>query len=171
MLPKVATPKSPNACRNWLRDIEMSDQHESFSVIAALELLRRADEPYGHPKNWLKRRRLAVVAACCKDRPPLIEVMETNPPCVLVGGAAHGSTAAERKPWQGVGRRGEGYAWLSTFERMAGTNIRYWTWCEHHRWYVSAAPAPKAVAGEAIWIPLDHVVTKRGRHVVPLADR
>ena len=146
----------------------MSD--ESMSVVAALELLRRADQPYGYPKNWVEQRRLAVVAECCKDRPPLIEVMNTDPPCVIVGTAEHAEPSAERKAWQGVGRGGEGFAWLSTFEAMAGTNLRYWLWCEDHRWYVSAAPAPRSVAGGAIWIPLDDVLTKRGRHVVALAD-
>jgi hypothetical protein len=99
-----------------------------------------------------------------------MEVMETDPPCVIVRGAEYAEPSTERKPWQGGGRGGETFAWLSTFEALAGTNIRYWLWCRDHRWYVSEAAAPRSVAGGAIWIPLDDVLTKRGRHVVALAD-
>jgi hypothetical protein len=131
----------------------MSD--DSTLAIVALEQLRQADRAYGYPKNWVQRRRLAVVAQCCPNRAPLLEVMETEPPCVVVRGVKYGKAADDRKPWQGAGRGAESFGWLSTFEGMAGTNINYWLWCEHRRWYVSAAGAPSAVVDGAIWIPLD----------------
>ena len=94
----------------------------------------------------------------------------SDPPCVIVRGAEYAEPSTERERWQGVGRGGETFAWLSTFEALAGTNIRYWLWCRDHRWYVSEAAAPRSVAGGAIWIPLGDVLTKRGRYVVALAD-
>jgi hypothetical protein len=154
----------------------MSEPDELSRMAVRLEMLRRS----GEHGAWAKLRRLAIVALCCKEDDPLIEVMDTDPPCVFVAQAAISEKAITefvddepREPWQGVGRDrgGRGLVWLSTFERMAGTNIRKWVWCRHHRWYISSAPARKSVVGNAIWIPLDDVLTKQGRRVMSVPDK
>lgn len=134
----------------------MSDTDAQLAVLAQLERLRQADKPYGRPKNWLKARRLVIVAACCQ-RSSLIEVMDTDPPCVLVGQVMVGSVKAdaERKPWAGVRRGDQGFVWLSTFERMAEERSKQMVPCRHRRW----------------WIPANDVVTLRGRHTLPLSDK
>lgn len=149
--------------------------NDGLSAMAGqLETLRAC----GDHRAWDALRRLTVVAECC-TRSPLLEVMGTDPPCVCLGQATVSERAATtfagdgpRARWQGVGRArgGQGLVWLSTFEQMAGTNLRQWVWCRHRRWYVSETAAPKAVTGGAIWIPLGVVLTKKGRHVATVAD-
>jgi hypothetical protein len=84
----------------------MSGQDDEYlPVLAALERLRRDDAAlYGRP-NWHKMRRLVIVAECCKEE-PLIEAMNTDPPCVLVGQITYGRADPDRKPWWGA-RRGD----------------------------------------------------------------
>lgn len=150
-------------------------------AMIELEKLRQADANLhgrGRP-NWEAKRRLVIYAECCR-RWPLIEVMETSPPYVLIPQARVSKKAiadaddpakrAERKAWQGVGRaRGsQGWVRLSTFEQMAGTNLTQWIWCHHRQWYIQETEAPNVVVGNAVWIPLDTVLTKRGRHVVSI---
>lgn len=147
---------------------------ELQTILAQLELLRRADDNLfgrGRP-NWEAQRRLAIHAECCTNRGvPLIEVMNTEPRCVLVTQAAVGKSKQDnfgddRQIWQGIGYGGQGFAWQSTFEAMAGTNLQYHLWCRHQRWYVSAAPGSLAVSGRAVWIPLDDVLHKRGHTTI-----
>ncbi|BBX63030.1 hypothetical protein MSAS_22040 [Mycobacterium saskatchewanense] len=130
----------------------MSDPNGYLPVLAALERLR------GDHEAWAKLRRLAIVAPCCKDRRPMIEVMQTDPPCVLVGQLSYGHTDlsdADRKPWAGARAYEEqGAVWLTAFEQMAERGLPQFVWCRHRRWAVSASD----------------VVTRRGQHVLPLPD-
>ncbi|HYB39187.1 MAG TPA: hypothetical protein VEF72_28005 [Mycobacterium sp.] len=106
-------------------------------VMVELERLRNADANlYGQGRpHWEAKRRLVIVAACCDDREPLVEVMNTDPPCVLVGQVVVSGAAVikfvegePRRPWQGIGRaRGsdsQGPVWLSTFERQTHPQFR-----------------------------------------------
>jgi hypothetical protein len=144
-------------------------------MAVQLATLRRLG---GH-EAWAKLRRLAIVAPCCKEE-SLIEVMDTEPRCVLLPPVAVSQNAMTRltdgEPrgrWQGFGRGGgpPGIVWLFTFEQMAKTNLKQWLWCRHHRFYISAAPVPKPLADAAVWIPLDDVLTGRGRHILSLTDK
>jgi hypothetical protein len=162
----------------------MSDDYSR--VLGPLELLRRS----GNRALWAKVRRVAINASCCTEVGPLIEVMETDPPCVLVSRPVVSASAVtdfiKGKPrvqfnddgeveglWRGFGRdqSGPGIVWLSALEQMAGTNLRQQLWCEHHRFYVSSSRAPKAVERGAIWVPLNDVLTRRGIYVVSVPDK
>lgn len=141
-----------------------SQPEELRRVLLELERLRHADVALRGRPNWLKARRLAIFAECCKDREPLIEVMNTDPPCVLVGQVTYSEDAitkfdegSERERWQGAGRaRGsQGFVWLSTFERMAERGVGQWVWCRHRRG----------------WIAARDVVTQRGRRIITLTDK
>ena len=129
----------------------MSDEYSR--VLAQLEMLRRS----GDRGMWAALRRLAIIAPCCKDRRPLLEVMDTDPPVVLVGQVTYGEVNPddpERKPWSAAQRGGQGIVWLAAFERMAERNAKQYVWCRHRRWPVPAAD----------------VVQLRGRHVLPGLD-
>ena len=81
----------------------MSD--ESLAVIAALELLRRADQPLRLPE--LGRAATSGGGSRMLRQPgTAMEVMETDPPCVIVRGAEYAEPSTERTRWQGVGRGG-----------------------------------------------------------------
>ena len=118
-------------------------------VLIQLQLLRNADAPLRRGPNWLSARRLAVYARCCQDREPLVEVMNTDPACVLLGQAAVGQSAiakfedvdTDRRRWQGVvdARGDQGIVWLSTFERMAECGGKQWLWCRDQRWWIDPA--------------------------------
>lgn len=134
-------------------------------VLIHLESLRNADATlHGERPNWLAERRLAVYANCCRDRMPLVEVMNTDPPCVLLAQASVSQSAVERSSednpdrprWQGIGqaRGNQGFLWLSTFEQMAKHGGKQWLWCRHQRWWMD----PKAV------------VSLRGEHFNVLRD-
>jgi hypothetical protein len=134
-------------------------------VLIQLEQLRNADANlYGRGRpNWEAARRLAITAECCQDRHPLVEVMNTDPPCVLVGQVTVSESAVTkfvndepRGQWQGVGRAraAEGLVWLSTFERMAATGGKQLVPCRHRKG----------------WLAARDVVDQRGRHIATLAD-
>jgi hypothetical protein len=87
---------------------------------------------------------LAIFATCCQKRKPLIEVMETNPSCVVMRVMAkytsEASTAldegAERRTCQGATQaRGDlDVRWLSTCEPAATpTKVTQSVWCRHKR--------------------------------------
>lgn len=103
---------------------------------AALDSLR------GNHKLWAEARRLAIFAKCCKEE-PLIQVMDTTPPCVLLGQPDYTRTKsddAERKPWSGVRRgEGQGIVWLASFEQMAERGVPQYVWCQHRRWAIPAS--------------------------------
>jgi hypothetical protein len=132
---------------------EFAAQHEELQRImiqlTQLWIDRRA---------WAKLRRLVIFAPCCK-RSPLLEVMDTDPPSVLVWGQLDyghtDPTNPERKPWEGS-RRGKGFpppARLATFNERG---IKPYAWCHHQRWA----------------IPPDAVLSLRGRRdVTALADK
>jgi hypothetical protein len=131
---------------------EWHSQPEEWRVLIELEQLRRDH------RAWAMLRRLVIVAPCC-PRSPLIEVMDTDPPCVLVRQIAYGHVdpdAADRKVWSGARRGGQkGFVWLAAFERMAERGDKQFVWCHDRRWE----------------IPATDVVTLQGRHVVPLPDK
>jgi hypothetical protein len=119
-------------------------------VLIQLQLLRNADAAlHGERPNWLAARRLAIYAKCCQDREPLVQVMNTDPPCVLLGQVIYSEDALirfvdsdlDRSLWQGAGQaRGhEGIVWLSTFERMAERGGKQWLWCRCRRWWIDPA--------------------------------
>lgn len=129
-----------------------------LGALAQLEKLRRADEPYGRPVNWLKARRLAVFAECCADRDPLLAVMNTSPAVVLIGqakaapGAEPGS--GPRRRWQGMtqDRGGFDVRLLECYPHPSA--MVFHVWCRHRRWAV----------------PVDVVFTHTGRRVLPVTD-
>ncbi|WP_322859153.1 hypothetical protein U8D42_03970 [Mycobacterium europaeum] len=134
----------------------MNEAEQHLPVLAELERLDRADAAVDGRPNWMRVRRLAIFAPCCKEE-PLIEVMNTEPPCVLVRQVTYGATDpadTERKPWSGARRGDVGVVWLSTFERMAEQGPPQIVPCRHRRWRVSATD----------------VVNRRGRHVMSEAD-
>lgn len=115
------------------------------NALLQLERWRAADAALNDERpHWLANRRLAILAPCCVDRGPLVEVMDTEPPSVLVGQVSISEKAIEkftsrqeRAPWQGAGqaRDSEGFVWLSTFEQMAERpGPTYKLWCRHRRW-------------------------------------
>ncbi len=87
-----------------------------------------------------------------------MEVMDTDPPCVLIGQVYVGNSQAsgDRKQWAGVrGARGsQGFVWLSTFADMADARSKQMVPCHHRRW----------------WIQSVDVVTLRGRHTLTPPD-
>lgn len=143
----------------------MNEAEQHLHVLAELQKLDRADQALDGRPNWLRVRRLEIVAECRKEE-PLIEVMNTEPPCVLVQQIAYGHADpadAERRPWSGArraprrpGALGDKGApvWLSTFEQMAEQGSKQMVPCRHRRW----------------WIPAADVVTWQGRHVLSLTD-
>ena len=135
----------------------MNEAEQHLHVLAELERLDRADAAVDGRPNWLRVRRLAIVAECCKEE-PLVEVMNTEPPCVLVQQIAYGHADpddTERKPWSSARRGDVGPVWLSTFERRAEQGKPpQMVPCRHRRWS----------------IPQADVVTLRGRHVLSLPD-
>lgn len=131
----------------------MSGPDDYLRVAAQLEKLRNCEDL----AVWAKTRRLAITAPCCPGA-PLIQVMDTDPPCVLVRQIAYGHTDPDdpdRKPWQGSRRGDQGIVWLEAFERMATTGAKQYVWCRHRRWAIPAAD----------------VTAHRGRHVLPQADK
>lgn len=131
----------------------MSEPDEYSRVLAQLEMLRRC----GDRGMWANMRRLAIAAPCCPGS-PLVEVMDTDPPCVLVRQLSYGHTDPDdpdRKQWQGSRRGDQGIVWLAAFERMAERRAKQYVWCRHRRWAIAAAD----------------VVARRGRHVLPRADK
>ena len=131
----------------------MTGPDDYARVLAQLELLRRS----GDRRVWAKLRRLVIAAPCC-ERSALVEVMDTDPPCVLVRQLAYGHTDPgdpDRKPWQGSRRGDQGIVWLAAFERMADRSAHQIVPCRHGRWRVPAAD----------------VVARRGRHVLPVTDK
>lgn len=139
---------------------EFAAQSEEMQrALIELQVLRNADAALGDQRpNWLAARRLAIYARCCQDRAPLVEVMNTIPPCVLLSQVAYSSSAvtqfaerdADRDLWQGArqARGNQGLVWLTTFERQADRGGRQWLWCRHQRW----------------WLSPGDVVTLRGEH-------
>lgn len=134
------------------------------AVLGQLEVLRQSDKPFGgEPVNWTAARRLAVVAECCPDREPLVQVMNTCPPSVVTGQAGFTPTAPaltgdeERLQWQGLtqDRGGTGVVLLSQFESVIPTRMVQHVWCRHRRWAV----------------PVAVIVNGHGRHVLPHSDK
>ena len=124
-------------------------------VAARLEVLRGS----GDHKAWAKLRRVMIVAPCCKSE-PLIEVMATDPPVLLVAQPDYGGARTDdpqRKPFAGVHRGGTGVERLAAVEQAAerGGHQSKIVWCRHQRWNV----------------PLDAIVTGQGQYVLTGADR
>lgn len=127
---------------------EFAAQPEELQrVLIQLQSLRNADAKLHYERpNWLAVRRLAVYAKCCLDRDPLVQVMNTDPPCVLLGQVIYSESGLtqfvdgdpDRNPWQGAGqaRGDEGFVWLSTFEGLAARGGKQWLWCRHRRWWI-----------------------------------
>jgi hypothetical protein len=67
----------------------MSQSDELSRIAVRLDDLHRS----GDHEAWAKLRRLAIIALCCKEDDPLIEVMDTDPPCVFVGQATVSESA------------------------------------------------------------------------------
>lgn len=131
----------------------MSEPDDYLPILAQLERLRRS----GDRRAWAKMRRLVIAAPCCAGS-PLIEVMDTTPPCVMVRQVTYGHTAPDdpdRKPWSGGRRGGQGIVRLAAFEDMAAIGVPQCVWCRHHSWSIPAAD----------------VVSLHGRHIMPLPDK
>jgi hypothetical protein len=114
----------------------LSEHDDYLTVLAQLERLRR------DRGAWAKMRRLVIAAPCCA-RSPLIEVMNTMPPCVMVRQVTYGHIDpgdSDRKPWSGARRGGQGIVWLAAFEQMAERNAKQYVWCRHRRWAIPAVP-------------------------------
>lgn len=126
----------------------MMESTDLGQMKEALESIR------GNHKLWAEARRLAIFADCCKEK-PVVEVMATAPPCVLIGQSDYSqskSDDAERKTWSGVRRgRSQGIVWLASLEQVAESgDVFQYVWCRHRRWA----------------IPVAEIVATRGRRYI-----
>lgn len=145
----------------------MSDSGTSSDFDRLSQLSERLKTLWdaGDHKAWAKLRRLQIVAPCCKSE-PVIEVMNTDPPCVLVAQPDYSGARPddpERKPWAGVRHGGRKFDGFTGIERLAineqqaaagGKQVKY-VQCRHERWAV----------------PLDIVVNRQGRYVLTKEDK
>ena len=91
----------------------MSGPDDYLRVAAQLEGLRDCERPRRVGEDAALGDRSSVL-----HQRPAYQVMDTDPPCVIVRQIAYGHTDPndpDRKPWSGARRGGQGIVWLMAF--------------------------------------------------------